>query len=294
MMLINFTKSLLKFISAKSIIVLLCSTIISLGLVSCKVPKFLSSQVSEKTISAEYTSSQSDISPRECGKCHTTIFNLIKTKGGKHRINCRRCHEKFHTYNPAKDNYEESLPKCSQCHTKPHGDKLIECTACHQQVHTPLEIPASDRLSIGCDVCHASIDKEIKMFITQHSNYYCSICHHTQHGYKPECMECHMPHAQNMSQTDCLTCHRPHQAQQVTYPRETPNQTCALCHKMAYDILTESNTKHAVFRCTKCHPDKHRTIKQCQECHIQPHDTSITETTQLCGTCHGIAHSLVI
>jgi len=263
-------------------------------LVGCDVSFFSSQNNNGNQLAPAYNLPDNPLESRECGKCHNKIFNLIKDKGGKHRINCRRCHVKFHQYNPEKNNFEESLPKCAQCHDKPHGDKLIQCLECHQQPHTPKEIPASNTLSLGCDSCHAAIDKEIKMFITQHSNFYCSICHHTKHGYKPECMECHMPHSEDMVQADCLTCHLPHQALQVIYPANTPNQTCALCHKMAYELLTESNTKHAAFRCTKCHPDKHRTINQCQDCHPKPHDESITQKTQVCGSCHGIAHSLVI
>jgi hypothetical protein len=265
-----------------------------LGIISCTVPFFLKTNAINSIVATDYSKPTDPLEPIECGKCHNKIFNLIKNNGGKHRIDCRRCHEQFHQYIPEKNNYQESLPKCSQCHNKPHGEKLIQCANCHQQVHTPLDIPASNTLSLGCDTCHSAIDKEIKMFITQHSNFYCSICHHTKHGYKPECMECHMPHSEEMMQADCLTCHLPHQALQVVYPSEIPNQTCALCHKTAYNTLIESNTKHAGFRCTKCHPDKHRTIKQCQECHIKPHDESITKNTQICGSCHGIAHSLVI
>ncbi len=282
------SKSTLKFILLAGLALGLC-----FGIVSCVVPFLSPQQDSPDKPAVEYTLPEDPLQSRECGKCHSKIFNLLKAKGGRHKIVCRRCHVQFHAYNPKKDNYEESLPKCSQCHSKPHGDRLILCTNCHQQPHTPKEILVSSTLSLNCDSCHAAIDKEIKIFITQHSNFYCSICHHTKHGYKPECMECHMPHSEDMSQPDCLKCHNPHQALQVRYPADIKNTTCAICHNMAYTMLIESGTKHAVFRCTKCHPEKHRTIETCQSCH-NPHDKTIIDHNKLCGTCHGIAHSLII
>ncbi len=248
----------------------------------------------ENTIAPEYTQQEDLISSRECGQCHTEIFKMIKTDGGKHRINCRRCHEQFHTYQPGKMDFQDALPECATCHSLPHGEALDKCTECHQQVHTPKTFGLSTTLTINCDKCHQEIDKQIKTFATQHSNFYCSICHHTKHGYKPECAECHQPHLEEMTQADCVTCHPPHKALEVVYPAETANEVCAACHRLAYETLNNSRRKHAAFNCTKCHPDKHQTIMQCTDCHQQPHDKAIHENIQICGQCHGIAHSLVL
>jgi len=107
-------------------------------------------------------------------------------------------------------------------------------------------------------------------------------------------MECHQPHTEEMFQPDCLVCHNPHKALEVTYPDDMQNRVCAICHRLAYDTLTNSSTKHAALSCTKCHPEKHRTILSCQDCHEKPHDETILKNAKLCSDCHGIAHSLVI
>ncbi|MDH3348519.1 MAG: hypothetical protein OEM02_10545 [Desulfobulbaceae bacterium] len=240
-----------------------------------------------------YDAEVQPLSSRECGKCHIRIFYLLQTAGAKHRIKCRRCHVKFHDYKPGKTEYKDVVPKCEQCHDKPHGKELVECLGCHRQPHTPLRIPSSEQLALACDRCHPMVDREMKTFETFHTEFYCTACHHSNHGYKPECFECHMGHTDEMIMEDCLTCHPPHKAFEIVYPDDTPREVCKLCHPLAYKWLTTSNSKHSTFACTKCHPQKHRTIIECKECH-QPHDKSIIENQPVCGHCHGIAHSLVI
>ena len=234
------------------------------------------------------------LKPEECGQCHTRIYYLLKNDGGKHRIDCKQCHVQFHIYRPGKTPYKEVLPKCATCHEQPHGPELTQCTTCHQQVHTPLKIPAGRLLDQGCYICHPDEDREIKTYITQHTELYCSACHHTHHGYVPQCLECHQPHAEGVtSLAVCLTCHPPHKALEVVYPADIPPEACATCHRNAYQILKQSHTKHSAFRCTKCHPDKHKTIMRCQQCHGQPHGAALLGKFRVCGQCHGPAHSLV-
>jgi len=240
-----------------------------------------------------YDAEVSELTSRECGKCHIRIYYLLKTAGAKHRIQCRRCHEKFHDYRPGLTEYKDVVPRCSQCHDKPHGEELVDCLGCHSQPHTPLIIPASEKLALACDKCHPLWDREMKTFETFHTEFYCTACHHSQHGYKPTCFECHMGHTEEMGMDDCLTCHPPHKAFEIFYPDDTPREVCKLCHPLAYNWLTTSNSKHSTFACTKCHPQKHRTIIECIKCH-QPHDESIIANQPVCGHCHGIAHNLVI
>ena len=234
------------------------------------------------------------LKPEDCGRCHTRIYNLLKSGGGKHRINCRRCHVQFHTYRPGKTPYKDVLPHCDQCHQLPHGPELTQCLTCHQQPHTPLKIPAGRKLDQGCHICHRDEDKEMKTYITQHTDLYCSTCHHTRHGYIPQCLECHQRHSDNVPiMAACLTCHSPHKALQVTYPADIPKEACGVCHRSEYEMLKQSHTKHSAQLCTKCHPDKHRTIMRCPQCHGKPHSDSILNKFMLCGQCHGPAHGKV-
>ena len=64
------------------------------------------------------------LTPADCGRCHASIFNTIKTEGGKHKIDCTKCHTQFHTYNPIKQNWNEIMPKCQTCHGLIHGQEI--------------------------------------------------------------------------------------------------------------------------------------------------------------------------
>ena len=245
-----------------------------------------------------------------CARCHTSIYYLLKSGGGKHRTNCRSCHVqvRFH-YSPP---YKGILPRCDSCHQQPHGKiikkvaeaegkrliedspELTQCITCHQQPHTPLEIPAGRRLDQACYICHPKEDREINSYRTWHTEFYCSTCHHTKHGYKPQCLECHQRHTDKVSifLDACLTCHPPHKARQVVYPADIPKEACAVCHPSQYEILERSNPKHSALGCTKCHPENHRAIMRCEQCHSKLPDTCISQKNMLCGQCHGPSHAL--
>ncbi|HIC91749.1 MAG TPA: hypothetical protein EYP21_06775 [Syntrophaceae bacterium] len=240
-----------------------------------------------------YTQEVEPLKPHECGRCHITFYNIIKTEGTKHQIDCTRCHTQFHVYRPGKVQYEDILPKCETCHGQIHGAALAGCSNCHIEAHAPLKIPASPKLEEGCSVCHLEVDKDIKTHISAHTDLDCSSCHHTKHGYIPECMECHEPHTEGMTQADCLSCHPPHTPLKIVCPDETTQETCAACHKKAYDVLKESATKHTELLCTKCHPGQHRTILKCEACHGKPHGVAMLKKFKTCGECHGVAHNLI-
>lgn len=268
--------------------------IIGLGLsfIGCLAPTPPEPAV-KKGISPEYAIEIQPLKPHECGRCHPHFYDLIRTEGGKHRIDCQRCHVKFHIYRPGKVQYKDIMPKCSACHDLVHGADLAQCSECHSNAHAPLNIPAGRALEQGCHVCHPELDKEMKTYITQHTELYCFSCHHTRHKYVPECMECHQPHTKGMTQAECLTCHPPHKALQVVYPEDIPQEACAGCHRHAYDMLKQSNTKHMALSCVKCHPDEHRAIMRCRECHPQIHSRAAKlHRLPVCGKCHGVAHSL--
>ncbi len=242
---------------------------------------------------------------QQCMQCHPIIARLLRENGAAHRgVACRQCHQKFHVFVPGRTRYQDVLPKCTRCHDHPHGEELTDCSSCHTEAHTPLDIPATLSLSQGCRVCHPQFEKEIKTYTTQHTELYCTACHHTRHGYIPKCLECHQPHkgvfpvaAGNKEWEtpldQCTRCHPPHKALNVTYPNNTDNNTCGLCHRKALEMLKQSHTKHSKLRCTKCHPGKHKTIKRCRQCHGQPHPVAMFKKFGSCGKCHGVAHSII-
>ncbi|MEW6570034.1 MAG: cytochrome C [Nitrospirota bacterium] len=64
-----------------------------------------------------------------CGACHAPVYQKLEASTGKHRlVACAQCHTK-HKY----------IPKCEECHGKPHGEGLLkkfpQCTQCHMDVH---------------------------------------------------------------------------------------------------------------------------------------------------------------
>jgi hypothetical protein len=264
---------------------------LSASFFGCMAPTHPKSAAGKDT-SSLYAAEVQPLRPEECGQCHLRFYDLIKTEGGKHRIDCRRCHVEFHIYRPGRVQYEETLPKCEACHDQVHGADLAQCSECHAEVHAPLNIPAERALEQGCRTCHPKLDQEIKTYVTQHTELYCSACHHSRHRYVPECMECHQPHTEGMTQAECLSCHPPHKALQVVYSQDTPQETCAVCHRNAYEMLKQSDTKHTALSCTKCHPVKHRAIMRCSECHGEPHPAPMHKKFTVCGQCHSVAHHL--
>ena len=252
----------------------------------CQTPS-----VPQEDMSSPYTREVAPLGTADCGRCHTEIYHMIRANGGKHKIDCRKCHVQFHVFQPGRGSYEAVLPKCETCHGAVHGDKLLRCLGCHSQAHAPLDIPAERSLEQGCPICHVEAEKEIRTFVTQHSELYCFSCHHTRHRNVPECKECHQPHSEEMTQSDCLTCHPPHKALEVVYPEDIPKEACAGCHRRAYEVLEQSGSKHTALSCARCHP-KHRAIMRCVECHPEPHSAAMLQEFRVCGRCHGEAHSL--
>ncbi len=252
-----------------------------------------------------YPDKEKKLTTVQCMQCHPEIATLLRTSDTMHsRVECRQCHLQIHVYREGRTNYKDILPKCTRCHEHPHGEELVQCSSCHQEAHAPLSIPASRALSQGCYVCHPALDKEMKTFSTRHTDLYCTACHHTRHGYVPDCLECHQQHTGTVPTPgrmtpgtgpldQCLSCHPPHKAFKVAYAETTPNIACAYCHRKAKEMLQKSNTKHTALQCTQCHPDKHKTIKRCNECHGRPHPEEMLKKFNSCGGCHGVAHSVV-
>ncbi|RJX27799.1 MAG: cytochrome C [Desulfurivibrio sp.] len=226
----------------------------------------------------------------QCAQCHPSVFDKIKNDGGRHRIDCQDCHQQFHSYNPNKNNWQEIMPKCDQCHTEPpHGTNFLDCMSCHFIPHTPLNVPMNDLLAGQCANCHTGPGGELTQFPSAHTQQGCSTCHHTKHGNIPSCMECHEPHIADQPVEACKSCHPVHRPLEITYEAGT-EATCGACHGQVYDVWIASPSKHSGVACAKCH-EKHGQIPECTNCHTQPHDQKMLEKFPRCLDCHINAHN---
>lgn len=233
----------------------------------------------------------------ECGRCHTSHYTWLRNDGARHQgVTCTDCHQVFHAYNPLRNNYADIMPQCSSCHTAPHGtDKAVmQCLECHVNPHQPLvSIPVSENLESRCQSCHTAVAASLKAEVSMHTEQECSSCHSENHGRIPQCVECHENHSPMaaLETPDCLACHPVHTPLRISYPITQGNEVCAGCHEEAFQLLQARATKHTALTCAKCH-SAHGQLPTCQECHGEPHSSSIHEKYTECGECHGIAHDV--
>lgn len=236
----------------------------------------------------------------QCAQCHISVFNNIAKQGGKHQIECVRCHTQFHMFNPKKRAYADVVPKCETCHGVFHGKgiktvPLDDCASCHADPHAPLIIPSS-AIENACSSCHQKEAQQITNNVSRHTTKVsCGDCHIDKHGFIPECNVCHNSHSPDyeMKSGDCMVCHPVHMPKKIVYSAETSSVICAGCHKTAYNMLQEKYTKHTDITCAKCH-GSHKEIPLCSSCHGLPHSITMLQNTSKCGDCHGIAHDLPI
>jgi len=250
---------------------------------------------------AFYRTEIKPLTPAECGQCHLPVFEVIKNEGGRHQIDCMRCHTQLHQYNPRKDNYDAIMPKCAACHVNAsggafHGEDpaLTPCLTCHADPHKPLAIPMSD-IEAACAQCHSKIGGELKAHPSKHlTDVACGDCHADKHGYIPECSACHENHSPGveMGTAECMTCHPVHRPTEIVYNETTPNMLCAGCHDDISDMLQKSESKHTPVACADCHPS-HKEIPDCQRCHGEPHSKAMLINTANCGECHGNPHDIL-
>lgn len=235
----------------------------------------------------------------ECAQCHYSYFERIKADGGKHQIDCVRCHTQYHAYSPRKQNFDEIMPKCSACHLSASGgpfhgvhEDLVPCLNCHADPHTPLKIPMPAEAS--CAQCHSKEGDEIKNYPSKHTtDVACTDCHAEKHGYIPACDACHESHSPEveLSVQDCMGCHPVHKPTQMSYAKDTNSAICSGCHDDVNSLLQKNLTKHTEVKCADCHP-AHKEIPLCSRCHGEPHPKEMMVDTTKCGDCHGIAHDL--
>lgn len=254
---------------------------------------------------ALYEKTPPPLKPVDCGRCHVSQFTALKKSKSKHRFDCKKCHTQFHVYNPLKKNYEKIMPKCQRCHGLKHGAAFPHCLQCHQNPHSPLNIPFAQvekkikgkngKPVVSCAVCHLKEGTEFAKYPTKHNvEVNCQGCHADKHGYIPSCLDCHEPHVEGMVFKDCLVCHSPHSAKRIKkYPEDTANKICGSCHTTEYKHLQTNHTKHSELHCATCHV-KHGQIPKCQQCHGLPHSKALHKRFPNCLTCHKDPHNLPV
>nr|MBF0221226.1 cytochrome C [Desulfobulbaceae bacterium] len=223
----------------------------------------------------------------DCKKCHPHIVSLNLRNGAAHstKISCIDCHDGHPPMN------REIIPRCSKCHTdSPHFD-LTNCSQCHVNPHTPLDIRLTRDITFQCTTCHTDQIEQLQKNPSIHTTLDCTACH-IRHGYIPECFACHASHLDTMTNEDCLSCHQAHMPLIVNYENNTSSEFCGSCHTEVYQQLAESRAKHRQVPCAECHEKEHKRVPTCRKCHPQPHPEAMLKGFPTCGTCHGIAHSL--
>ncbi len=251
-------------------------------------------------VSPLYKKKIKPLTTAECGRCHFSVFQAIKTQGGKHQIECGRCHTEYHVYSPRKRNYNKIMPKCASCHLSASGGpfhgknkRLTRCLKCHADPHKPLQMPVSE-VEASCGLCHSKEGKEIKKYPSKHkTDVSCTDCHAEKHGYIPACSACHESHSPDaeLATKDCMACHPVHKPTRISYTEDAISTICAGCHGKAYELLQKKETKHTAIKCAECHP-AHKEIPPCSRCHGEPHPKRMMMDVTKCGDCHGIAHKL--
>jgi predicted CXXCH cytochrome family protein len=244
------------------------------------------------------TSSLYEITPKplnfeECIRCHYPHFTMLKEKGGKHQRECTFCHTTFHAYNPKKQNWDEIMPKCQNCHGLKHGEKFPICLTCHKNPHMIKEkIKVTEEFSPLCGQCHSRINDEINQNQSKHTSLGCAFCHSNEHGYKPQCFDCHKGHIEGQTYKDCLSCHKPHSPLKIpAFAANTPQEICASCHAKPYEKLNIAGGKHKSVGCVKCHT-AHKFIPDCRTCHGQPHNEALHKKYPKCTECHVDVHAI--
>lgn len=229
----------------------------------------------------------------QCGQCHPAAFQDIKKDGGRHAFTCQNCHKSFHSYNPRKNNWDEIMPKCSDCHspaTVPHAQVFNQCAECHSNPHAIKNMPMSQKLLASCATCHTGPPAELKQFPSKHTTLSCADCH-TRHGHIPSCNMCHKPHYEGQEFKTCASeCHPVHKPKEINYKKDVGTRTCGACHDGVYATWTKTPSRHGKVSCAACHT-KHGFIPQCTDCHGLPHSKQLHERFPKCLTCHQDAHN---
>lgn len=250
--------------------------------------------VASKTTSTDlYAAEPEPLTVTQCGQCHTGIYRNLKNDGGRHKFACQNCHRNIHSYNPVKTNWLELMPKCSDCHTTPHGAKFTDCSACHMNPHAAGIVTVTKIMLNACPECHSNPFEQLQKSPSAHSKLSCTICHKT-HGFIPNCNACHKPHFETQAASSCTTeCHPAHTPRVIIYKKDTDARTCNACHGNVYSRWIRSPSRHAKVNCAACHT-KHGYIPVCSECHQATHSKELLAKYPNCLTCHQDVHDLPV
>ncbi len=253
---------------------------------------------SEQQASDIYSEDLKPLDTRECARCHygvyMTIKDAIKQGEGVHRLDCKFCHEKFHSFQRGLT-WDQRVPHCQDCHELPHGETepMTKCLGCHANAHAPVLSIKLEAVEPYCARCHTDQKEEMTRYPSGHSAVECSICHHDRHGFKPACTECHEePHTPFRDNQGCMTCHPVHMPANLNYGPEMPDNVCAGCHDGPAGRMKITRSKHGKLHCAFCHARKHGDIPECQVCHSIPHAEKMIKKFGSCSKCHGNPHDL--
>ena len=238
-----------------------------------------------------YSGEPQPLTPSNCGVCHPAGYRAVKDNGGRHRFDCRKCHDIAASHNLGKAKGASRKPDCATCHDFPHGRKATRCAECHVNAHTPKQLAKEAPINKFCFECHGPIRDKLAAFTSKHSKIDCMACH-TSHGYKPSCFTCHEPHQPGQPVAICLACHPAHMPRQVQYGKDLPSDACASCHAAVFAAWKKSPGKHKAVACVTCHKNRHRTLPACADCHGKPHTPAHHERFPRCLTCHLDVHDI--
>lgn len=286
----------IKKLTTFSMVVLIAATLLIVGAISVASAQQTATRLDLPAVNAAlYETETPPLTVDQCGQCHFRPFGDLKQAGGKHRFDCRECHETFHAYNPKKKNYAEIMPKCATCHGQPHGEKHFDCFNCHENPHAPTQVPMTHMLAGICADCHNAEATELQQFPSKHTEQACNSCHHNRHGYIPACAECHEPHFATQAEATCMQCHPVHQPLTIALSTEVELETCNACHPNIYEKWQGTPSKHGQVGCAECHTE-HAMIPECSNCHTPPesHAAKLLEMFPNCLTCHLDVHDLPV
>lgn len=241
-----------------------------------------------------YTADPEPLAPVDCGQCHMQHYSNLKNEGGLHRFACQECHQQFHMYSPLKDNYAELMPRCGSCHDQPHGPEQSDCAQCHEDPHAAQRAPGMAKLTAVCADCHGAAADKLRNFPSGHTEQGCSTCHHDQHGYIPDCFECHDGHTPSQGAEACAACHQDvHKPLEIALQENSDTMTCAVCHGAVYDKWAGTPSQHGAINCALCHTS-HGDIPRCLDCHAAPHNPQQLKAFPNCLDCHLDVHDLPV
>lgn len=203
---------------------------------------------------------------------------------------------------------------CNDCHLA-IGDSMAhtgntacgDCHLAHREILLPKEFN-----ELECSKCH-----KLPQMGGNHTTIDCRGCH-IQHGYKPDCTQCHPPHAtpgtpdegleamaKSWTNDVCYGCHNDYHAPSKKLifglSPDMDKELCAGCHS-EYEILKTYGSFHnELSSCANCHLSHGRIdVRSCNTryCHggiryetpsayKKAGDKDTYRSSSMCATCHG-------